>query len=130
MDGCKLGELGVDVLEVKGSDLLVEDLGDEVDANWLLAGSTEFDVFLAECSVLGLEEEDLSKDLVGERAGHDEGRVTGGTAKVNKATLGEEEDVAAVGHEEAVNLGLDGLDGLGVGLEPGNVNLNIEVTNV
>jgi hypothetical protein len=38
--------------------------------------------------------------------------------------------VAAVGHQVAVNLGLDVLDGLGVGLEPGNVNLNVEVTNV
>lgn len=130
LDRGKLGELGVDVLEVKSSDRLVEDLGDEVDTDWLLASGTEFDVFLAESSVLSLEEEDLSKDLVGERARHDEGRVTSSTSKVDETTLSKEDDVAAGGHGEAVNLGLDALDGLGVGLEPGNVNLDIEVTNV
>lgn len=38
--------------------------------------------------------------------------------------------MAAVLHEEAVNLGLDVLDALGVGLQPSDVDLNIEVTNV
>lgn len=52
------------------------------------------------------------------------------TAKVNETTLSKEDDVAAVGHQVTVNLGLDVLDGLGVGLEPGNVNLNVEVANV
>jgi hypothetical protein len=56
--------------------------------------------------------------------------VTSGTAKVDETTLGEEDDVAAGGHGEAVDLGLDVLDGLGVLLEPGNVDLNVEVTNV
>ena len=130
LDGCKLGELDVDMVEMEHGDLLVEDLGEDVDTNWLLAGGTEFDVFLAKGGVLSLEEEDLGKDLVGERAGHDERGVAGGTAKVNKAALSEEEDVAAVGHEEAVNLGLDALDGLGVGLEPRNVNLDVEMSNV
>jgi hypothetical protein len=130
LDGCKLGELDVDVLEVEHGNLLVEDLGEDVNTNWLLASDTEFDVFLAEVGVLRLVEEDLGKDLVGERAGHDERGVAGGTAKVNKAALSEEEDVAAVGHEEAVNLGLDALDGLGVGLEPRNIDLNIEMSNV
>lgn len=68
LDRGKLGELSVDVVKVEGSNLLVEDLGDEVNTNWLLASGTEFDVFLAESSVLGLVEEDLSKHLVGERA--------------------------------------------------------------
>lgn len=56
--------------------------------------------------------------------------MTGGTAKVNKAALGEEDDVVAVRHQEAVNLGLDALNGLGIGLEPGDINLDVEVTNV
>jgi hypothetical protein len=56
--------------------------------------------------------------------------VASGAAQVDQATLGEEDDVAARGHEEAVDLGLDVLDILGVGLEPGNVNLNVEVANV
>ena len=51
------------------------------------------------------------------------------TAKVDKTTLGEEDDVLAV-EAVTVNLGLDVLDGLRVGLQPGDVNLDIKVTNV
>lgn len=118
------------MLQVEQSNLLVQDLGKNVDANGLLAGGAELDVLLAKGLVLGLEQSNLGKNLVGEGAGHDEGRVAGGTAKVDQTTLGKEDDVAAVGHQVAVNLGLNVLDGLGVGLEPGNVNLNVEVTNV
>ena len=117
------------MVQVAASDLLVELLGQNVDTNGLAATGTELNVLLAEGGVLGLEEGDLGKDLVGERAGHDEGRVAGGTAKVDKTTLGEEDDVLAV-ELVAVNLGLDVLDGLGVGLQPGHVNLNVEVTDV
>ena len=130
LDGGELGELSVDVLKVAQSNLLVEDLREDVDADGLLASGAELDVLLAELSILSLEEGDLGENLVGEGAGHDEGRVTGGTAKVDKTTLSKEDDVAAVGHQVTVNLGLDVLDGLGVSLEPGNVNLNVEVTNV
>jgi hypothetical protein len=68
--------------------------------------------------------------LVGERAGHDEGRVASGTSQVDKTSLSEEDDVASALHEEAVNLGLDVLHALGILLQPGNINLNIEVANV
>lgn len=135
------GKLGVDVLEVEKSDLLVEDLGQDVDTNGhdtvleltntlTLVGAGELDVLLAESLVTGLVKHDLGKDLVGEGAGHDEGRVTGGTAKVDETTLGEEDDVTAGRHEETVDLGLDVLDRGGVLLQPGNVDLNVEVTNV
>lgn len=116
--------------QVKSGDLLVENLGQDVDADVELAGLGELDVLLAESLVLGLEQHDLGKDLVGERAGHDERRVAGGTAKVDKTTLGKEDDVAAALHGEAVDLGLDALDRGSVGLEPGNVDLNVEVANV
>lgn len=49
--------------------------------------------------------------------------------KIDKTSLGEEEDVPAVSHGEAVNLGLDVHDGGSVGLEPCDVDLDIEVTN-
>lgn len=129
LDGGELGELSVDVVQVLDSDLLVKLLGEDVDANILLAGGAELDVLLGESLVLGLVQGDLGKDLVGERAGHDEGRVTGGTAKVDKTTLSKQDDVLAV-EEVTVDLGLDALDGLSVGLQPGNVDLNVEVTNV
>lgn len=131
--GLDLGEgrqLDVAVSKVETGDLLVEDLGENVDTDLELVGLGELNVLLDPGLVVGLEEHDLGKDLVGERAGHDEGRVTSGTTEVDKATLGEEDDVTAGGHGEAVNLGLDVLNALGVLLEPGNVDLDIEVTNV
>lgn len=78
----------------------------------------------------GSPESDLGKNLVGEGAGHDEGRVSGSASKVDETALGKEDDVAAGGHGEAVNLGLDVgvLDGSL--LEPGDVNLDVEVSDV
>lgn len=153
LGGGHLGELGVDVVEVEKGDLLVKDLGQDVDADvhaldvalglglldsldgasgvlLALNGASELDVLLGELLVASLVQHDLGKDLVGERAGHDERAVAGGTAKVDKTALGEEDDVTAGFHGEAVNLGLDGDLLGGVGLEPGNVNLDVEVTNV
>lgn len=98
------------------SDLLVELLGEHVDTKGVRG-------------VVG-PEGNLGKDLVGERTGHDERGVASGTAKVDETALGEEDDVTAVGHEVAVNLGLDVLVLLGVGLEPSDVNLDVKVTNV
>lgn len=124
------GELCIDVSQVQGSDFLVEDFGKDVDADGKLFGLGKGNIFLAEGSIFSLVQHDLSKDLVAEGARHDEGRVAGGTAEVNKTALGEENDMAAVGHKEAVDLRLDVLDALGVGLQPGNINFNIEVANV
>lgn len=59
-------ELDVERLQVGTGNLLVELLGKHVDAERELLG--------------GGPESDLSEDLVGERAGHDERGVTGGTA--------------------------------------------------
>ena len=136
--GRHLGQLGVDVVQVEKGNLLIEDLGKSVDTDGELAvdellaliGTSKLNVLLAECLVAGLEQHDLGKDLVGEGARHDKRRVASGTAKVHKTTLGEEDDVTAVGHEEAVDLGLDVLRRGSSLLEPSNVNLDIEVTNV
>lgn len=122
--------MSIDVGKVEQGDLLVQDLGQNVDTNVKLASGTELGVLLAESLVGGLVQHDLSKDLVGEGARHDEGRVTSGTSEVDETTLSQKDDVSAVLHQVAVDLGLDVLDGLGIGLEPGNVNLNVEVTNV
>ena len=56
--------------------------------------------------------------------------MTSGTSKVDETTLGEEDNVAAAGHLEAVNLRLDVLDSFSVLLEPRNVDLNVEMTDV
>ena len=116
LDGSQLGQLGIDMRQVEQCDLLVEDLGQDVDADITLASFTEFDVFLTKFRVLALVQKDLGQDLVGEGAGHDEGGVASGTAKVDQATLSKEDDMTAVGHGETVDLRLDVLDRLGVGL--------------
>lgn len=130
LNGGELGELNVAVSKMEPGDLLVEDLGEDVDANVELLGLSELNVLLAPSLVVALVEHDLGKDLVGEGAGHDERGVTSGTAEVDETALSKKDDVPAVLEEEAVNLGLDVLDALGVGLEPGNVDFDIEVTNV
>ena len=55
--------------------------------------------------------------------------MAGGTSQVDEATLSEENDVASALHQESVNLWLDVLDTDGVGLQPGNVDLNVKVAD-
>lgn len=110
-----LGELDVELGQVRSGDLLVEGFGEHVHAEGVRLGVGP--------------EGDLGHDLVGERAGHDERRVTGSAAEVDESTLGEQDDVSARLHGVSVHLGLD-LDGLdGVLLEPCDVDLDIEVTD-
>jgi len=49
--------------------------------------------------------------------------------QVYKTTISKEYDVAAVGHGIAVNLRFDVDNRLGIGLEPCNIDLNIEMAN-
>jgi hypothetical protein len=116
LDRGELGELHVELSQVSTSDLLVEGLGEHVDAQRV-----------------GLRlspESDLGQGLVGERTRHDKGRVTGGATQVDQTTLGEEDDGTAGGHLVLVNLRLDvgGLDG--VLLDPVDVDLAVKVTDV
>lgn len=133
------------------SDLLIQNLRQHVHTNWhawhtrldlsllldldwavclALNGTCKLDVLGRELSVASLVQHDLCKDLVGEGAGHDERAVTGGTTQVDQTTLCKENDVAAVWHEETVDLRLDADDFLGRLLQPRNVDLDVEVTNV
>jgi len=104
---------------VEASDLLIELLGENVDLVLVLARGTL------------LPELELSNDLVGERAGHDERGVASSATKVEETTLGKDDDTVTGGEDEAVNLGLD-VDTLdaGVSKETSHVNLVIEVTDV
>ena len=98
------------MIQMQQRNLLVEDLRQHIHTDALLARLPKFDVPFSERLVFGLEEHDLRKDLVGEGAGHDEGRVAGCAAEVDEATFGKEDDVPAIGHEVAVDLGFDVLD--------------------
>jgi hypothetical protein len=130
LDLGELGELSVDVGQVEKGDLLVEDLGENVDTDVELAGLAELDVLVSELLISGLVQHDLGKDLVGERAGHDERGVASGASQVDETALSEEDDVTAALHQVAVDLGLDAGDRLSVLLEPSNVDFDIEVTDV
>ena len=65
----EFSELGIESGQVELGDLLVKFLGEDVDHSLL--------VFIL--AVLVLPELELSQDLVGEGARHDEGWVTGST---------------------------------------------------
>jgi hypothetical protein len=115
------------------SDFLVEALRKHVHAERELLRSRP------EC--------DLGQNLVCERARHDEGRVTSATSsviyvsergrrarkynlpQVHKTTFREKNDVAPRSHGEAINLRLDVDCLLSIGLQPGNVNLNVEMAD-
>jgi hypothetical protein len=114
----KEGELGTKMVKMKTGDLLVKDLGKDVDLSVL--------VLLGVSLVPELQ---LSKDLVCERARHDERWVTSGASQVKKTSLGEDNNTASLNEFEAVDLGLD-VDALGGLLETVHINFVIEVTNV
>jgi hypothetical protein len=124
------GELDIDVVQVETGNLLVKNLGEDINLLLELAALGIFDILADKGFVIVLEEHDLSKHLVGEAARHDERAVSSSTSKVDQATLSEEDDVTAVLEQEAVDLRLDILDRLSAGLEPSHVNLNVKVANV
>lgn len=109
------GELDVELGQVSTSDFLVEFLGQHVDP---------------EREILRTGPEgDLSEDLVGKGAGHDERRMASSASQVDETTLGEEDDMATIWHGEAIHLWLDIGHRLGGGLEPCNINLDVEVAD-
>lgn len=116
LDGGQFGQLDAQGDQVGSSDFLVQLLGQEVDTDGvrLLLGP-QFD---------------LGQDLVGERTGHDERRVTSGTTQVDQSTFSQQDDVSAVVHGVSVDLGLDVGDGSGVGLQPCDIDFDVKVTDV
>jgi len=109
------GELDSEVFQVSLSDLLVQLLGQHVDANLVLT--------------VARPEFNLSQDLIGEGVAHDERWMTHGATQIHETPLGEEDDMFAVLEGVAVHLGLDVvLDGVGV--QPGGIDLAVEMSDV
>jgi len=116
LDRGELGQLDTNLGQVRRSDLLIELLGEHVDAQGVGPN-------------IG-PESNLGQDLVRKRVGHDERRMAGGASQVDQATLGQEDDVVTRGDLEAVDLGLD-VDMLDrVLLQPSDIELNVEMANV
>lgn len=110
-------ELDSKLGQVKAGDLLIEQLGQNVDTKRVFA-------------LLGIPECNLGKDLVGEGHGHDKGWVSSGTSQVDKSALSEQNDVVTIWHQESIDLRLNVGDRLCVGLKPRNVNFDVEVSDV
>jgi len=110
------GELDVASGQVGSGNFFVECLGKNVDTEGVGLGVGP--------------EGNLGEDLVGERARHDEGRVTVCASEVDQSTFGKEDDVAARGHGVSVDLRLnvDVLDG-GL-LQPSDINFDVEMSDV
>jgi len=96
----ELGEVDVEGAKVGEGDLLVQLLGEHVHAQGVVLGV--------------VPQLELGQNLVGEGGGHDEAGVSHGAAKVDKTSLGEQDDVLAVLQGEPVHLRLD------VRLRPGS----------
>lgn len=75
-------------------------------------------------------EGDLSENLVGKGARHDEGWVSGSASEVNKTTFCKEDNMPAGGHGEPVYLRFDIDDRGSILLQPSDVDFNVEVTDV
>lgn len=77
----KDGQLDTKLPEVSTSDLLIQSLGQNVDAKREL--------------LRGRPEGDLSENLVGEGAGHDERWMSGSASEVDETTFGKENNMPA-----------------------------------
>ena len=66
LNRAQLRQLCVDVGQVELGDGLIQDLRENVNTNIELLSLAELNVLLAKCHILGLEQQDLSKNLVGE----------------------------------------------------------------
>ncbi|KAF1770050.1 hypothetical protein GCK72_001867 [Caenorhabditis remanei] len=110
--------------QVKSSDFFIKTLWKNVESELVLLWGSEFGPEL-----------NLSENLISEGVGHDEGRMSGGTSKVDKASLGKKDDMTSVLESSSLcsfrnYLWLDGVFLGGVGVEPLDVNLAIEVSNI
>ena len=110
----QFGQLDVQLLELQAGDVLVQLLGQDVDADGVL--------------LVVLPQLDLGEGLVGEGGAHHVRGVAGAAAEVDQAALGEQDDPLAVGEDDVIDLRLDLLPG--VVLERRHVDLVVEVADV
>ena len=103
-------------------NLLIELLGEDVNFAAFVLGVFRISM---------VPELDLSENLVGEGAGHDERRMSGGTSEVHESTLGKDDNSMVIGEGVSINLFLDvhALD-TGPVVETVHVDFVIEMTDV
>mmetsp|Transcript_39426 Transcript_39426/g.95393 ORF Transcript_39426/g.95393 Transcript_39426/m.95393 type:complete len:371 (-) Transcript_39426:286-1398(-) len=103
---------------MKFGNLLVKDLRKDIDLSRFVLARVSLRVDLQ-----------LGKDLVCERARHDERWVTSGTSQVQKTSFSKNDNTGSRWEGEFVDLGLD-VHALGGGHESIHIDFVIEVTNV
>merc|ERR1712205_233460 len=86
------GEVRAESWQVQPGNLLIQRLRQKVHI--VLVGLRLLPV---------LQEVQLSKNLIGERAGHDEGWVASSTTKVEQSASGQDDDAVAIRELEAVD---------------------------
>jgi hypothetical protein len=111
---------------VKSSDLLIQLLRKDV---YFTRGRAASHARLILIGMFVGPQFDLSKSLVGERRGHDEGRMSSGTSQVQQATFSKDNDAMAIWENKFIHLRLDVLS-LGRLHETLHINFVIEVTDV
>merc|ERR1719378_307646 len=114
------GEFGTKRGQVQAGNLLVQVFGQQVHL-----------VFVCLCLLPVLEEIQLRKHLICERAGHDERRMTSCAAKVAQTPRCQDNDTMTIWEDEAIHLWLDVLDfNTFEALQACHVDLIVKVTNV
>lgn len=82
------GQVDVQVLKMASGNGLVQDLWQDLDLSGLKWTSLlELWELALELSIVGVEQGDLGKNLVGERAGHDKRGMTSGASQIDQSTI-------------------------------------------
>merc|ERR1712241_1291556 len=110
------GKLGTQCWEVQIGNLLIEGLRQQIDI--VLVSTILFRV---------PQEVELTQDLVGERAGHDERGMTSRTTQIEQTPSSQDNDTMTIGEHKTIHLRLDVLDlDAWEAFQAGHVNLVVK----
>ena len=114
------GQVGAQGWEVQSCNLLVQKLGQEVNLVLVLLGLLPV-----------VQQVNLGKSLIGERARHNKRRVASGASQIQQTAAGQDDHAVTIREHESVHLRLDvlDLDALHT-LDSSHVDLVVKVTNV
>ena len=116
LDGGQFTQLNTQLVQMSTGNFFVKLLGQDVDTKGPFTRLSP--------------QGNLSQDLVGERVGHDEGRMASSTTQVDKTTFSEQDNVVTALHGETIDLGLDVDTFNSVSLDIGDIDFDIEMANV
>merc|ERR1712113_1319696 len=114
------GKLGTQCWEVQIRNLLIEGLRQQIH------------IVLVSTVLLRVPQEiELTQNLIGERAGHDERGMTSRTTQIEQTPSSQDNDTMTIGEHKTIHLRLDVLDlDAWEAFQAGHVNLVVKVANV